>query len=994
MGIRRRRRKLSSVMSRLDQRVKSVELRPVSLLTSDEVAAAVEIGQPSTGPATAVSANAPWQFRKIQDAYVYPKGVIGGTTDRVEIYLESDLGAVAGDRLEVSGIHWASSSAVDVDSDNFTVESVATPPWDNRASYMHDPTQDQLTGVTISHAYYFQPETAAPTSWTSRRRLQTRRKVDSYEISAAPNSTVTLTMNATHHFEVGDVIFVDIFAENSTAYGPDGLFYITAVTSTTIEYELSAGVDVAVPSTDVSTDEIYVFPVAREWAQLNSIWIDINTNQQYYWNGIRWAEYTPNSLEGDGDPPSAPTSLSASFEMGYGPNGGSVAVTQATLSWTAPTTSESGGALTDLLAYRIKYQLDPSGDWITLPDITDPSLTSYTFGDLFTFEKSTPSTTKTYNFRVYAIDSGNEVSAAAEASADTPEEPATNITTVKPVLSNDPPYLGTVTIYWNGTVKDALGTTQDNPEGMYYVEFHRSTSSTFTASESTLIGTVAAVANAKFVDGSLSSAYGTTFYYVAVIVDGNGTRSAQSDPPLAVTASSNVDVSAIQGIIDAANIVPNTIVTGQDIIGINVTGSLIRGNVINAGIIEANSITSDQINVGNLVGEIISSGVFTTRDNATSSGITIDNVGITAFNGSTPTFFVNAANGYVSIASGMSIGDVTAAYNAANTAQSTADSAASTASSAASTASSASTTANQAAADVGTLEGNVYYPGTTEIDGGNIRTGTVTANKIVSNSITSTQINTDYIYAGTINVDQINAGTIWGRSFVTASSTSTGQRVVMSSSTDNIRFYDSSNNLGGIIQSTGGAIHFGYSTGGTSVAGGRMYASSSGIYLSGNSGYAYLQVPASGTQVYAGPYLKVNNLGGSTLAYVYASLDGQLQRGGTYSSDERLKSDIADLTLGEGFINQLRPVSFTWSASPEDGTNFGVIAQEIQNTLASASISAPNGVVLETIESDDPDAPYLAVNYDQIVPILVKAVQEQSTKIASLEDRIATLESN
>ena len=52
--------------------------------------------------------------------------------------------------------------------------------------------------------------------------------------------------------------------------------------------------------------------------------------------------------------------------------------------------------------------------------------------------------------------------------------------------------------------------------------------------------------------------------------------------------------------------------------------------------------------------------------------------------------------------------------------------------------------------DVNTLESNVYFPDTTTINGGNIRTGTIGA----------TQISSTYVYAGTVNAGQITTGTL------------------------------------------------------------------------------------------------------------------------------------------------------------------------------------------------------------------------------------------
>jgi len=934
------------------------------------------VGQPLVGPETAVSASAPWQFIKVQDGYVYPKALTGNTNDRVELYTEADIGAEVGDRVEVSGVHWASSSQMDVTGDNFVITNIDTSDdWSGRPSYKHDPTQDQLSGVTITHAYELVPESSAPQTWTSRRRLQTRRKVDSFEITAAPGSTVTLTMNATHHFEVGDIIFVDIFAEDSRAYGVDGLFEITAVSSNTIEYVLTAGVDTAVGSTDVSSADVYVHPVIREWAQDGSIWVDSSNNETYYWDGIRWVDYTPGAVAGDGDPPSPPTGFSATSEINY--PSGSVARVQVSLSWTAPTTSVSGDPLTDLAEYLIKWRPGSSGDWKT-HSLKDANATSFVFGEVGTFSKGT-----TYNFELYAIDSGGEDSTAATASTTTPTTPATNIVNVRPnALTNDPPYLGTVTLYWDGTVENTSGVTQTNPAGLYYLEIHRSTSASFTASSSTLLGTVTAIAGAKFIDGSLSSAYGTTFYYRAVLVDGNGTSSLQSDPPLSVSAKSNVDVSVIKGIIEAANITPGTIVTGEDIIGLNITGDLIRGNTIRGNLIEANSITADEIDVGNLTAQVISSGAFTTRATPTSSGITIDSLGITAFNGTNPTFFVNASNGYVSIDSGMSIGDVTAAYNQANAAYGTANTASSTASTANTTATQASTDASNA---ITIANGKITIGGAAADVNANKLTTTIDGDGITANTITAAQISSTYIYAGTLNADNITTGTLTGRSIW--SGTGTNQRVLISSSTNSIKFYKTNdsdaNERGRIVGDTNGmslwntddTARFTLGTSGTVTA---VSTNSRVFQASGTStsGYGWRGSPNIGS-----------NAGiGVTNRYAYYDQFGWIQPGINYSSDRRLKENISPIASGVSFINSLNPVEFTWIH--EDGNNkglqFGLIAQEVQDSIKeNLGIDAPNGIV----PFEESENTYMAVNYEYLVPHLIKAVQELSARIEELESR-------
>ena len=122
MGIRRRRRKLTTLMSRLDQRVRSVELKPFNLLTASQVAAAVQAGEAAAIPEVLVNGTAPYEWTKIQDAYYYPAKLTGNAQDRVEIYLEADLDSLDVDgRLAVSGIHGTNNFDIDVDGDNFTV---------------------------------------------------------------------------------------------------------------------------------------------------------------------------------------------------------------------------------------------------------------------------------------------------------------------------------------------------------------------------------------------------------------------------------------------------------------------------------------------------------------------------------------------------------------------------------------------------------------------------------------------------------------------------------------------------------------------------------------------------------------------------------------------------------------------------------------------------------------------------------------------------------
>ena len=106
---------------------------------------------------------------------------------------------------------------------------------------------------------------------------------------------------------------------------------------------------------------------------------------------------------------------------------------------------------------------------------------------------------------------------------------------------------------------------------------------------------------------------------------------------------------------------------------------------------------------------------------------------------------------------------------------------------------------------------------------------------------------------------------------------------------------------------------------------------------------------------------------------------------GTYS-DERLKKDITDLTNGLDKISAMRPVNFKYKSDAEDFRNrIGIIAQSIVGQVDEA---------LDQTKISDDDTLYYNVRYQDLIPVLVKAIQEQQTKIEELETRIQTLENN
>ncbi|MEM7369590.1 MAG: tail fiber domain-containing protein [Bacteroidota bacterium] len=111
------------------------------------------------------------------------------------------------------------------------------------------------------------------------------------------------------------------------------------------------------------------------------------------------------------------------------------------------------------------------------------------------------------------------------------------------------------------------------------------------------------------------------------------------------------------------------------------------------------------------------------------------------------------------------------------------------------------------------------------------------------------------------------------------------------------------------------------------------------------------------------------------------------------TSDRREKRNIQNLEYGLAEILQLRPIRFEWKDRPHDGAKLGLVAQELLPVI--------NEVVqthtMEEIDGDESELhrvkmDRLGVNYSDLIPVLIKAIQDQQEVIESLEKRLQALE--
>ena len=116
----------------------------------------------------------------------------------------------------------------------------------------------------------------------------------------------------------------------------------------------------------------------------------------------------------------------------------------------------------------------------------------------------------------------------------------------------------------------------------------------------------------------------------------------------------------------------------------------------------------------------------------------------------------------------------------------------------------------------------------------------------------------------------------------------------------------------------------------------------------------------------------------------YVSYSGQISAtSGTISaiSDARLKENVQDIDVGLGAILALKPRKFDWKAGKGKDIkgDRGFIAQEFEQVF-------PNLIDEWKDPAPEGEAPYKSVRQD-LIPVLVKAIQELTARVQTLETR-------
>lgn len=979
MGIRRRRKKLTSLISNLDRDIRSTTLRQVKRQTapaaSDVTEEAETTNTDTTTPpvGTEITETAPDQWAKIIGGYYYPPTRTGGL-GQVELFLEEDLQLSTSDKMYVSGteVKWnqnaggknytgsfrPNTSSYESTTTIRVVSKYGNPAWDTRAASTKPTYAAIPSGVTNSILYTVTNKDYIP----SRVTLSFRGQVASYY---ATTTTATITFTAAHHFVVGHIL--DVSSLGAPMSDIDGIVKVTAVPSNTqISYEFVKPLTAAITTTTPPTTS-YVNAVVSKYTTVGSSWISSTTKKVYIWDGLRWVGYTEALEDGlvtdDGVAPAPPTDLSISSE-GYAEAAvlGKISKSSVTLGWTAPTTNASGASLNDLAGYRIWYSnVSSTGPWIGKAD--------FGLETTQTILGLVPDVT--YYFKVIAFDTYGMDSVGLAGSILTEKKALAVEVPSAPILTSR---LGTIKVAWDG--KDNTGADMSIDQ-LAYIEVHYSTTSGFTPDQTTLFERISGGGSGYVIVADLD--YGTDYYFKFIATDINKRVTGASLQSTAkVTPLVDVDLIAAKlnsplstwpfangavtpgalaiNAINASNIFGENVIV-QSAIAANaiysrqiaageVTAGKIGANAIVAANIQALQITTDLINANAITTAKINAGAIT-AEKIQAGSITGDRIDATtrirlgSSNTTNPTNYIEF--GYTTLP----------------------------------------TSVEYAPGIIGQYGGvqNFYIGGWANEQGSSgLSIGVISGNGASKKDVlaTSSYDNGTYgapdvTFTGSSMVIKAvggNSSDAWSQGSIALTTTNGPIRLESSGGTDLQGQYL------GVYVSNGIMIGKTVTSNWQATEGSHI---TSGFVASANTGgnaFSMSRIGSNGTVClfYRGTTTSVGTISVTTTATAYNT-----------TSDYRLKENIVPVNDAIGKLKLLKPRSFNFIVEPEE-TIDGFIAHELQEV-------APNAVVGEKDEvDDDGNAIYQAIDTSKLVPLITASLQEAVTLIETLSARIDVLE--
>jgi hypothetical protein len=109
------------------------------------------------------------------------------------------------------------------------------------------------------------------------------------------------------------------------------------------------------------------------------------------------------------------------------------------------------------------------------------------------------------------------------------------------------------------------------------------------------------------------------------------------------------------------------------------------------------------------------------------------------------------------------------------------------------------------------------------------------------------------------------------------------------------------------------------------------------------------------------------------------------------TSDKRKKKDISGLNYGLESLLKLQPVSYNMKDNSNYDRKLGLLAQDVQNVIPEVVSSYHSVYNKETGQREFEKTETLGINYTELIPVLINAIQEQQVQIEELKAEIEEL---
>jgi hypothetical protein len=138
-------------------------------------------------------------------------------------------------------------------------------------------------------------------------------------------------------------------------------------------------------------------------------------------------------------------------------------------------------------------------------------------------------------------------------------------------------------------------------------------------------------------------------------------------------------------------------------------------------------------------------------------------------------------------------------------------------------------------------------------------------------------------------------------------------------------------------------------------------------------------------------YLNRKSSNGFLLIFQYnGSTTGTIStNANSLPSDLNFKKDISEISIGLNLVSKLRPVHYRHKIDNDnEPLSNGIIAQELEQSLLECGVEKNSLLMLQHKPIKKQGESQYWVDYTKMIPVLIKAIQEQQLQIEELKAKI------